>query len=122
MITQLGQRSIMPDAPPYFVAELGPNFVVSTSRAANLERLHRMVREAARAGADCVKIQLKSMSGFYAGDDMTRPPHDPARSPFSTMPYDASVRASSSLRAVIINSAAASKFEIRSGSSSLAFR
>ena len=84
MITQLGQRSITPDAPPYFVAELGPNFVVSTSRAANLERLHRMVREAARAGADCVKIQLKSLSGFYAGDDMARPPHDPARSPFAT--------------------------------------
>ena len=82
MITHLGARAITSDVPPYFVAELGPNFVVSRNRADNTACLIRMIDAAARAGADCVKLQLKALNGFYRSDDMARPPHDPARSPF----------------------------------------
>jgi len=82
MITHLGARAITSDVPPYFVAELGPNFVVSRNRADNTACLIRMIDEAAEAGADCVKLQLKALDGFYRNDDMARPPHDPARSPF----------------------------------------
>ena len=63
--------------------EIGPSFVYGANRAVNERTLVRMIDIIADAGADCVKVQLKS-DGFYAGDDLTRPPHDPDRAPFKT--------------------------------------
>lgn len=83
MITHLGTVPLS-GRPPYFVAELGPNFVVSASRADNVSQLVRMIDACAEAGVDAVKLQLKSLDGFYVGDDLTRPPHDAARAPFKT--------------------------------------
>lgn len=83
-VTRLGTHPIGPGCAPYFVAELGPNFVVGRDREANVAHLVRMIDAAAEAGVDCVKLQLKSLDGFYLGDDLTRPPHDAARAPFST--------------------------------------
>ncbi len=67
----------------YVVAELGPSFVYGADLAVNERTLLRLLDIAADAGADCVKLQCKG-DGFYAGDDMSRPPHDAARAPFAT--------------------------------------
>ncbi len=63
--------------------EIGPSFVYGASRTVNERTLVRLIDAIADAGADLVKVQLKG-AGFYAGDDMARPPHDPERAPFKT--------------------------------------
>lgn len=46
-------RPIGPDHAPFIVAELGIN------HSGNMERARRMIRDAAHAGADCVKFQCR---------------------------------------------------------------
>ena len=67
----------------YVVAELGPSFVYGADPGVNKRTWLRLLDIAADAGADCVKLQCKG-AGFYARDDMSKPPHDAARAPFRT--------------------------------------
>jgi N-acetylneuraminate synthase len=53
----------------YVVGEIGPSFVYGASRAVNERTLVRLIYAIADAGADCVKLQLKSLDGFYIGDE-----------------------------------------------------
>lgn len=80
---RLGKRTVGDGQPCYIVAEIGPNWCVSADRDTNLCQLMSLVDVAAAAGVDCVKLQLKSLGGFYASDDLTRSIDDP-RSPFRT--------------------------------------
>lgn len=70
----------------YVVGEIGPSFVSGPDRYVNEATLLRMIDAVADAGADCVKLQLKSHGAgcFYEGDDLERAPHDPKRAPFAT--------------------------------------
>ncbi len=68
----------------YVVGEVGPSFVYGPDREVNEATLVRLIDAIADAGADCVKGQLKALGGFYVGDDLSRPPHDPTRAPFAT--------------------------------------
>lgn len=70
----------------YIVGEIGPNFVYGQTDEVNMHTLVRLIDAVADAGADCVKVQLKAHGDgcFYDGDDLSRAPHDPARSPFKT--------------------------------------
>jgi N-acetylneuraminate synthase len=70
----------------YLVAELGYNWCVSREHARNLEELRWLIRTAAEAGFDCVKLQLRSLDagGYYAtrGDSLDAAIPDP-RSPWT---------------------------------------
>lgn len=70
----------------YVVGEIGPNFVYGRSEYVNRGTLIRLIDVIADAGADCIKVQLKGFGkgSFYDGDDLSRAPHDPQRSPFET--------------------------------------
>jgi sialic acid synthase SpsE len=48
---QLGDRTVGPEAPPLVVAELGIN------HDGHMDRMHRMIDDAADAGVECVKFQ-----------------------------------------------------------------
>lgn len=48
---KIGKRKIGPDHPPFVVAEIGIN------HNGSLEKAKRMIRDAKRAGAECVKFQ-----------------------------------------------------------------
>jgi N-acetylneuraminate synthase len=78
--------SLMPQpAAPYIVAEIGPNFCVSADREENELALIRLIDTAAIAGADAIKLQLKSLEpgGYYSREDLDREVAD-HRSPFRT--------------------------------------
>lgn len=79
-----GGRLVGDGCATYVTAELGVNWVVSSDRAENIARMEMLAAAAADAGADCIKFQCKSMSGYYASDPLDAPPHDAARAPFKT--------------------------------------
>lgn len=66
----------------YVIAELGPNWCVSADRGRNIAELRALIHAAHQCGADAVKLQLKSLSGYYASESLDRPLD--ARSPFAT--------------------------------------
>ena len=70
---------------PYVIAEIGPNFAISRDRLVNQERLTRLIDVAVVAGANAIKLQLKSFApgGYYSKEDMSKPITDPT-SPFRT--------------------------------------
>ena len=70
----------------YVVGEIGPNFVYGNSHRINEQTLVRLIDVIADSGADCAKVQIKGLGkgSFYDGDDLSRDPHDPQRSPFTT--------------------------------------
>ncbi len=68
---------------PYVIAEIGPNFCISADPQANQERLARLIDVACVAGANAIKLQLKSLGGYYAKEDLNKPITDPL-SPFRT--------------------------------------
>ena len=67
----------------YVIAEIGPNWCVSRNVNDNFEELTRLVNVAHEAGADAVKVQLKSLNGYYSRENLDTPITDP-RSPFAT--------------------------------------
>lgn len=87
MSIDFGGRAVGFARPVYVVAELGYNWCVSADRARNLRELDALIDAAAAAGADCVKLQIRSLEpgGYYAskGDAIDAPIADPA-SPWRT--------------------------------------
>lgn len=71
---------------PFCVAELGPNFCVSTDETTNMQRLFRLIRAAEVADASAIKLQLKSFApgGYYDKKDQDARPPWPS-CPFPTM-------------------------------------
>jgi N-acetylneuraminate synthase len=83
-----GGRLVGDGQPAYIVAELGYNWAVSADPERNREELAALIRESAKAGADCVKLQLRDLAtpaGYYAskGEALDKPIDDP-RSPWRT--------------------------------------
>lgn len=56
---RLGDRLIRADKPAFVIAEIGNN------HNGSLDLAKRMIDEAAKAGADCVKFQLRDMDSLY---------------------------------------------------------
>jgi N-acetylneuraminate synthase len=80
-------RLVGPACATYITAELGFNWCISDNHGRNMEELEKLVDVAASAGADCVKVQLKSLDtdGYYAtkGENLDAPIGDPS-SPWKT--------------------------------------
>ena len=88
MTLDFSGRLVGPACATYVVAELGVNWCVSADHQRNLDELETLIRTAAEAGADAVKLQLKSLNaadGYYAskGENLDKPIDDPA-SPWRT--------------------------------------
>src|SRR2546430_7175306 len=56
---EIGGRRVSDDAPPYVVAEIGHN------HAGDLRRAEELVRQAAAAGADAVKLQKRNNRALF---------------------------------------------------------
>lgn len=83
-----GGRLVGDGCATYITAELGFQWCISNSHHRNLGELASLIEAAAECGADCVKLQLKSLDpsdGYYAakGDALDKPIDDPA-SPWRT--------------------------------------
>jgi N-acetylneuraminate synthase len=81
-------RLVGPACATYITAELGYNWCVSSNPRRNLDELERLISTAADSGADCVKLQLRSLNaadGYYAskGENLDAPISDPS-SPWKT--------------------------------------
>ena len=59
---QIGDRTISDDDPTFFIAEIGNN------HNGDVELAYRLIDEAADAGADCAKFQMRDMTSLYAVD------------------------------------------------------
>lgn len=57
---RIGSRVIRDDKPAFLIAEIGNN------HNGSLDLAKRLIDEAARAGADCAKFQLRDMESLYA--------------------------------------------------------
>ena len=87
MSIDFGGRLVGPEHATYVVAELGYSWCITADHKRNLAELDALVDAAADAGADCVKVQIRSLdaSGYYAtkGELLDKPIDDPA-SPWRT--------------------------------------
>jgi len=86
MTIHLGGKPVGPGHPCYIIAEIGPNFCVSADPERNEREMMALIRVAASAGADAVKLQLKGFGpGSYYGREgnLDRELGD-TRSPFRT--------------------------------------
>ena len=65
-----GSRRISENSPTFLIAEIGNNHNGSLTLAKQL------IEEAAKAGADCAKFQLRDLDSLYYGRDMQSEPGD----------------------------------------------
>ena len=87
-IIDFGGRIVGDGCATYIVAELGYSWCISRDHERNLEELDKLITTSAEAGADCVKLQIRSLDpsdGYYAtkGEILDKPIDDPA-SPWRT--------------------------------------
>ena len=64
----IGNFVIDNESPAYLIAEIGNN------HNGSIELAHKLVDEAVRAGADCVKFQMRDMESLYSNSGNTKDP------------------------------------------------
>ena len=71
MIIELGKKTISTDSPCFVIAEIGHN------HQGSMETAKKMVDEAARNGADCIKLQKRYNKGLYTTEMYNKPYENP---------------------------------------------